>query len=197
MKNALTPGHKLNIADAFTLARIAGTLALVFLRPLSAAFLWIYALTGLTDVLDGFIARRTHTASGFGARLDSAADLLFYAAMLFRLFPLLRDTLPTDILYAAAAVLLLRAAAYITAAVKYRLFASLHTFLNKLTGTAVFLIPFLLATAYAAEYCRTVCVLAAAASLEELLIHLFRRDYRADVKSFFQKTHPRADITQK
>lgn len=187
MKNDLTPRHKLNIADAVTLVRIAGTLALVFLRPLSAAFLWIYALTGLTDVLDGFIARRTHTASGFGARLDSVADLLFYALMLFRLFPILRDALPADILYAAAAVLLLRAAAYITAAVKYRLFASLHTCLNKLTGAAVFLLPFLLTTAHAAEYCRAVCVLAAAASLEELLIHLLRRDYRADVRSIFQR----------
>ena len=187
MKNDLTPRHKLNIADAVTLVRIAGTLALVFLRPLSAAFLWIYALTGLTDVLDGFIARRTHTASSFGARLDSVADLLFYAVMLFRLFPNLLEVLPADILYAAAAVLLLRAAAYITAAVKYRLFASLHTYLNKLTGAAVFLLPFLLTTAHAAGYCRAVCVLAAAASLEELLIHLLRRDYRADVRSIFQR----------
>ena len=81
--------RKLSCADMITLVRIAGTMALIFLRPLSAIFYWIYTLAGVTDALDGWIARKTKTASEFGARLDSIADLFFYAVMLVRIFPIL------------------------------------------------------------------------------------------------------------
>lgn len=178
--------HILTAADKVTFLRIAGTLLLVAVKPLSVGFFLLYALTGLTDVLDGWIARKTKTASGFGARLDSAADLLFYETMLLRVFPLLWNTLPGSIWYAAAAVAIVRISAYLTAAVKYRRFASAHTYLNKLTGAAVFLIPFLLATAYASAYCWAVCAVAAAASLEELAIHLKNETCRPDTKSIFR-----------
>ena len=75
------------IADIITMSCMAGTILLAFLRPLSAGFFLVYTLTGLTDVLDGWIARMTKTASDFGAKLDSIADLLFYTVMLIRLFP--------------------------------------------------------------------------------------------------------------
>lgn len=179
--------HKLNTADVITMLRIVGTLALLFLRPLSAGFFWLYALTGLTDVLDGWIARKTKTASDFGAKLDSFADLLFYAVMLLRIFPFLWNSLPNDIWYGVAIILIVRLAAYLIAAVKFHRFAALHTYLNKLTGGAVFLIPFLLPTPYAAIFCWIVCAVAAAASLEELVLHLRRQAYDANVKSVFQK----------
>lgn len=178
--------HRLNPADYLTVCRIAGTLVLPMLHPMSPAFLAVYALTGLTDVLDGWVARKTKTASAFGARLDSIADLLFYAVMLFCIFPFLWSTLPRGLWLAAAGVLLLRISAYLLAAVKYRLFASLHTYLNKLTGAAVFLIPFLLAADCAVVYCRAVCAVAAVAALEELAIHLLSPVYRRGTKSILQ-----------
>lgn len=187
MKNGHSPGHKWNTADAVTFLRIAGTLLLVFLRPFSMVFFWVYALTGLTDALDGWIARKTKTVSDFGARLDSLADLLFYTVMLFRVFPFLWNTLPMDIWYGVAFILILRISAYGIAAVKYRRFASLHTCLNKVTGGAVFLVPFLLVTEYAAAYCRITCAIAAAAALEELVIHLLRQTYRADTKNLIDR----------
>lgn len=182
-----TETHKLNAADVITMLRIVGTLALLLLRPLSAGFLWLYALTGLTDALDGWIARKTKTVSDFGAKLDSFADLLFYTVMLLRVFPLLWNAMPKDIWYAAAVILLVRLSAYLVAAVKYRRFAALHTYLNKLTGGAVFLIPFLLPTPYASIFCRVVCAVAAVAALEELILHLRRQAYDANTKSIFQK----------
>ena len=179
--------HRLKIADCITVCRIVGTLILFALRPLSPVFFFVYSMTGLTDVLDGWIARKTQTADNFGARLDSIADMLFYAVMLFRIFPMLWNTLPSDIWYAAAGIFVVRIAAYLLAAVKYRLFASMHTYLNKLTGVGVFIIPFLLVTRYAVVYCRGVCAIAAAAALEELIIHLSNRNYNADTKSIFKK----------
>lgn len=119
-----TEKHRFHIADMLTILRIAGTLVLAFFHPLSAAFFWVYALAGLTDVLDGWIARRTHTASDFGARLDSIADLMFYAVMLLRIFPALWRTLPDGIWYAVAILVIVRVSEYLIAAVKYRQFAS-------------------------------------------------------------------------
>lgn len=184
--------HKWNTADIVTLFRMAGTLLLVFLQPLSTGFFLVYSLTGVTDVLDGWIARKTKTASDFGARLDSIADLLFYGVMLFRVYPILWTTLPMDIWYTMAVILALRLSVYGIAAVKYRRFASLHTYLNKVTGGAVFLIPFLLATRYSVIYCRVTCAIAAVAALEELSIILLRRTYRANTKSIFHNS----EVTQ-
>jgi phosphatidylglycerophosphate synthase len=177
--------HRLNAADIMTLLRIAGTILLLALKPLSAEFFIIYAMTGLTDVLDGWIARKTKTAGDFGARLDSIADLLFYAVILTRLFPILLAKLPNEIWYAVAAVFCIRISAYITAAIKYRRFASLHTYLNKLTGGVVFFVPFSLITDYTVAFCWTVCAVAVASSLEELVIHIRSKDYRQNVKSIF------------
>lgn len=73
-----------------TLLRIAGTILLVAIKPLSAGFFLLDTLTGVTDVLDGRIARETKAAGDFGARLDCIADLLFLAVMLFRICPLRR-----------------------------------------------------------------------------------------------------------
>lgn len=181
--SGMAQGHKWNAADTITSLRIAFSLFLPFFPLNSAGFFAVYTVTGLTDVLDGWLARKTGTASQFGARLDSIADLLFYTVMLLRVFPILWTTLPVNIWYAVAVILILRISAYGTAAVKYRRFASLHTYLNKVTGGAVFLIPFLLATAYAAVYCWITCAIAAAASLEELVIHLSRQTYHANTKS--------------
>ena len=102
-------------ANAITLLRISGTAVLLFLRPFSPAFFVVYTLTGVTDVLDGFVARKTGTASDFGAKLDSAADLLFYGVMLLKIFPVLWHTLPKKIWWGVALVLFLRVCSYTTA----------------------------------------------------------------------------------
>lgn len=179
--------HRLNIADIITLLRILGTILLLFLKPLTLGFFCVYALTGLTDVLDGLIARRLKITGDFGARLDSIADLLFYTIMLIRLLPILVIKLPNEIWYIVAVIFFIRISAYITAAIKYRRFASLHTYLNKFTGFAVFLIPFSIITDYAVLFCFAVCAVAALSSLEELVIHIFGKSYCPNVKSVFTK----------
>lgn len=179
--------HRLNAANIITLLRIVGTISLLALQPLSKGFFLVYALTGLTDVLDGWIARKTKTAGDFGARLDSIADLLFYTVILIRLLPLLFAKLPNEIWYAVAVILCIRISAYITAAIKYHRFASVHTYLNKFTGVAVFLIPFLLVTDYAVTFCWIVSVIAAASSFEELVMHIRSKDYCPNVKTIFYK----------
>ena len=179
--------HKLNVADYITLLRIAGTVLLLALKPLSTEFFIIYALTGLTDVLDGWIARKLKIADDFGAKLDSISDLLFYTVILIRLLPILIAKMPIRIWYIVTVIICIRVSAYITAAIKYRRFASLHTYMNKFTGGAVFLVPFFLITDYAVVFCHIGCAVALISSLEELIIHIRSKNYCPKVKSFFYR----------
>lgn len=183
MKRRETQLHQWNIADDMTLVRMAASVLLFFLPLGSSWFFLAYTVAGLTDALDGWLARRTGNASEFGARLDSVADLLFYGVLLVRFFPVLWQLLPGEIWYVVMAAILIRLASYIVAAVKYRCFASLHTWLNKLTGFGVFLLPFMLTVSEGVAYSWMVSALALASSAEELIIHLSRNNYAPNRKS--------------
>lgn len=75
-----------------------------------------------------------------------------------------------------AVILLVRLASYVTAAVRFHSFAALHTRLNKLTGAAVFLLPWVLLISRGIIYSWAICILAFFASMEEWTLHLRRRD---------------------
>ena len=52
---------------------------------------WVlYVIAGMTDMLDGFLARRWGVESRFGARLDSMADFVFVLTVGYKLFPWLK-----------------------------------------------------------------------------------------------------------
>jgi len=78
---------KLTIPTLLTLARIVmiPVLVLVFYLPYgwsSIAAVTLFILAGLTDWLDGWIARRFQMTSSFGAFLDPVADKLMVAVAL-------------------------------------------------------------------------------------------------------------------
>jgi len=172
-----------HIPNCITSLRIVGTAAWLFTEPLSRSFYILYFITGLTDVLDGFIARRLHITSEFGAKLDSVADMLFYTVMLSVMFPALWELLPVGIWYLLGAVLAVRLTSYAVAAIKFHRFASNHTWLNKITGAVVFAIPFVLLLPCDIPLCWAICITGGVASVEELMIHLLSREYNPNVKS--------------
>lgn len=176
-----------NLPNFISLIRIAGTAWLLFIEPLSPLFIGVYTLTGITDVLDGTIARRYGTTSELGAKLDSVADLLFYLVMLIRIFPVMWVTLPKKIWIAVGLVLLVRGLAYLTAAIKYNRFAAQHTYMNKATGLMVFGVPYAIILPIATPYCWSVCAVAMAASAEELIIHLISKEYNSKRKTVLGK----------
>ena len=169
---------RLNVANCITSVRILGTLLLLFAQPFSQAFYIIYTISGISDIFDGYVARVTGTASSFGAKLDSIADLVLYAVMALKIFPALIGTLPIWIWYAVTAVVTVRLVSYLAAAVKYKKFASLHTRLNKVTGFAVFMIPYMIKLPVAVPYCITACAISAISSVEEMLIHIKNEEYK-------------------
>lgn len=170
-----------NIISCF---RLIGTVALLFTDPLSVTFYVIYTLCGLSDVLDGSIARATDNTTELGAKLDSIADMLYYAVMLVKILPHLVRRLPGWIWYVVAFVIALRILSYVIAAVKYRRFASLHTYMNKLTGALIFTVPYFFYgnAKFGFAISLSVCIVAGLASSEELMIHLNTKNYDPDRK---------------
>lgn len=163
------------LPNCITVMRILGTVALLFTKPLTCWFYVIYVLTGATDVLDGFIARKFNITSEFGAKLDSVADLLFYAVMFAMIMPYLWTILPTSMWYCVSIILLLRLSAYSTAAIRFHKFAASHSLLNKITGALVFAIPFFLLFPFTVPIFWVICFVSGLASLLEFIQYLFTK----------------------
>ena len=160
------------IPNSLTALRFFGGVALIFLPLPGAAFYVVYCICGLTDMLDGILARKLGTASPFGARLDSVADLTFYVVSMLRMLPFLRRRLPGWIWYVVFAVVTLRLAAYLVAAFRLHRFAAVHTIANKATGAMVFGVGPMLFLPWLTPYCIVLAAVATYSSAEELIMHL-------------------------
>lgn len=167
-------GKRLRYLPNFiTTLRFLGMLLLLFTEPLTTRFYIIYALTGFSDLLDGFLARKLHLVSELGAKLDSLADLLLYLTVLLRILGVLTALLPAWFWYGVAVTIALRLLAYTTAALKYHRFASTHSRLNKLSSLLLFFCPFLVQATFFVPYgcvILTVCFLGAVEDLAILLL---------------------------
>lgn len=168
---------KKNLPNIITSLRIILTVCLLFTKPFTVSFFVIYTSSGFTDILDGTIARITKTTSEFGAKLDSAADLLFYSIMIIKIFPKLLKILPLWVWCFAVLIALERVFSYTYAAIKYKCFASLHTLLNKITGFAVFVLPYIVNLCFGVYYCIIVCIVGLTSTTEELIIHIKGNKY--------------------
>lgn len=176
---------KKDIPNCITSVRIAGAAVLFFVEPFSLFFYIIYTACGVTDVFDGFAARKLKAVSEFGSLLDSIADLVFYAAMLVYVIPYLWKRVPKGIWIVVGAIIVLRVVSYLTAWVKYHRFASLHTYGNKITGAFVFAIPYLILFMDNTLVCALGCVIGILFTLEELVIHIKSPDYDPKRKTIF------------
>lgn len=127
------------IADILTISRMAFSLPMFVLSPSSASFLMLYLLCGVTDALDGFAARRLHTESEKGARLDSAADLLFALVYAVKILPAL--SVPLWIWVWTAIIAAVKLTGIAVASKKANDLRIGHSFGNKLTGLLLFLLP--------------------------------------------------------
>ena len=123
-------------ANVLTSMRIALSGILLLLEPLGTAFYCVYALAGLTDMLDGPLARKTGTESRIGEVLDSAADLIFAAVSLVRLLPVYKEEMPFWLWAAVAFVIYLKGKNAIAGYVMNGKIVTMHTPLNRLAGLA-------------------------------------------------------------
>lgn len=174
------------LANTISISRIISAIILGFVVPLSSAFYLFYSYCGITDILDGAVARKTHTESKGGAFLDSIADIVFLIVAAVRLLPLLLDVVPRWSLILGVIIAAIRILAYVVGAVKFRRFTALHTISNKAAGAVLFLIPYLLLSVDINILVVAVCVLTGISALEELLCEVKAKSYNPDIKTIFE-----------
>ena len=74
-----------SVANILSASRIVLSFVLLPLKVFSIPFYILYAICALTDILDGFAARKTQSESEFGAKLDSISDTVFVAVCMIKL----------------------------------------------------------------------------------------------------------------
>lgn len=161
--------RKLNMANVITCVRILCGLVLLFLPGFSKWFYACYLTGGLSDALDGWVARRLGEVSDFGARLDTVADILFFGVVLIKVFTNFR--FQVWIVIWAVCIAALRILSIVIGFFSSHKLVSEHTVLNKISGLFLFLIPLcigLFPWQPVAVLAVITCVMATVASIQEL-----------------------------
>ena len=117
--------------------RIAGSIGLLFCNVTGWPCGTVYALCGISDMVDGWLARKLHAETKAGAILDSVADLSFVACCAIRLLPHL--SIPSWLWIWAGIIVVIKLVNQVSSLVVFKRFCFPHTVANKLTGFLLFL----------------------------------------------------------
>ncbi len=154
-----------NIANIITGSRIVFSLSILFTPPLSPIFYVLYGAAGLSDMIDGTVARKTNTVSSFGAKIDTIADFILVAVCLIKLLPIL--DIPAWLWIWIAVIALIKVINIISGAIMLKRMIVLHTVMNKITGALCFLFPFTLSFVELKYSAIFVCAVATFAAIQE------------------------------
>lgn len=126
-------------ANIITCLRIVCAFALIPCQMFSRWFYIFYAVGGVSDLLDGFAARHFGKETKLGARLDTVADAVFFAAVLIKIY--IYVSVPLWITVWICCVALIKCVNVVNGFVLRRQFVSEHTVANKICGILLFAIP--------------------------------------------------------
>ena len=154
------------IANIITASRIAFSLPLLFVPLSSGWFYMLYLFCGLTDLIDGTIARKMGTVSQLGARLDTVSDLVFMFVCVVRILPRIR--LPVWLWGWVILVALMKITTVVIVLMCKKKLISIHSVFNKITGLALFLLPLSLTWVEHTYSVATICALATVAAMQEV-----------------------------
>lgn len=171
------------IPNFLTVIRIICAIIILFVPFLSLPFFYLYFVGGLTDILDGYIARRFEVTSQFGAVLDSIADTFFFLVLVVTL--ILHYSFPFWMIAWIILIALIRFASLFVGFIKYHAFSFLHTKANKFTGLIIFFLPILIVVlSYKGSI--IICgIIATVSAVEEFLINLFSSKLNRNISSIF------------
>jgi len=164
---------------------MVGAVSLLLIEPLTVIFYAIYLLCGVSDIVDGYIARKTNTVSKAGAALDSVADLILVIVMLVIFIPLFSWGL--WLLCWIAIIAIIRFVSLGIGIAKRHGVMFLHTYANKATGIALFCSPLLFNAVGFTTIVIIMCCIASISSVEELLINLYKKDVTPNIRGLFIK----------
>ena len=166
---------KKHIANIITGSRIVFSLSLLFIPLSSAWFYALYLLCGLSDMIDGTVARMTNSVSEFGARLDTISDFVFMFVALIKFLPHLHIPVWLWIWIGIIAMIKLGNAAW--GFVRTKKLISPHTLLNKITGLLLFLLPATISFIDLTYTLPVVCTVATVAAIHEVYFTCSEKKY--------------------
>lgn len=127
------------MANIITGIRILCSIALLFFPVFSPAFYSIYLIAGVSDMIDGTVARKTGTVSAFGSKLDTAADFALVTVCLIKMIPVIH--VPRWLMIWIIVIAAIKAINLISGYVMRKELVVLHTGMNKMTGILLFALP--------------------------------------------------------
>lgn len=157
---------KKHIANIITGSRILLSLPLLFLPLSSVWFTILYLFCGLTDMIDGTIARKTNAASPFGAKLDTVSDFVFLFVCCIKILPRLHIPVWLWVWILLIALTKILNIAFVL--IRKKKLISIHSILNKITGLALFLFPLSQILVEITYSTTAICILATIALVQEV-----------------------------
>ena len=145
------------MANFITGSRIVLSILLFFCTPFSPAFYALYITAGLTDMIDGTVARKTDTVSEFGAKLDTFADIV--------LLPLIE--MPIWIYLWIACIVFIKLTNVFINYIRLKKLASVHSVINKIAGAVLFFFPLSYSLLDTTRFAAAICVISTLAALHE------------------------------
>lgn len=170
------------MANRITYLRILLVLSLLFLVKEQIAFFIVYGIAGLTDIIDGYIARKLHQESLLGAKLDSIADVLLSGIIFYYMIQYL-DQIYQIFYILFIAVFICKLIIIVLNYIKFHQWFIRHTISNKLSGILLFFIPFTVFFQVLNSYLWILFVISFITIIDELLIFLFSRDMNINQKN--------------
>ena len=178
---------KLNIADWISLYRIIALpfLVLAIILDEKILFGWLLLVSLLSDVVDGYLARKLNIATKRGARLDSTGDILTLVVAIVAIYFFEREFVFEH--YKAFLLIVgLYILQVILSFIRFGKLSSYHTFLAK--AAAVFQGAFILSLLFfEAQYWLfyLTLIISVAEILEEIIITFIIPKWRANVKGLY------------
>ena len=153
------------MANTITFFRMAAGIVLLLCPVFSPAFYVFYIAAGLSDMLDGFVARKTDTVSELGARLDTMADFVLVVVCLIKLLPIL--SIPAWQYGWVGIIALIKVVNIISGFAVKKRFVTVHSVMNKVTGALMFLLPLTIPAVPLKYAAIVVCAAATFAAMQE------------------------------
>jgi CDP-diacylglycerol--glycerol-3-phosphate 3-phosphatidyltransferase len=163
-----------HIPNIISVCRIILSISLLFFFWQPVIFFSIYFICGLSDIVDGLLARGLKVAGILGASLDSIGDFFLLIIMLIYCFVFFGKDLYPYYPFLAA-IFCVRIIALLFAAIKFHTLVMLHTRSNKIMGFLTFFTPvFLMLANPAVIY--SVLGIGLFSALEELILHIISKN---------------------
>ena len=181
------------IPNVISLVRLSAVPVLIWLAfaQEQRTFAWLLLAAGLSDVLDGWIARRFEWTSALGALLDSIADLLLIIVSLYGIWQLQSQVFLNEWLVFSS-VIVIWTIVHVTALVRYGRLASFHTRLAQfgmlMFGTFVMVLLFFDFFAWFFYITAAICFLGGIESLVMIvLVPAWTPDVREGLPAILRK----------